>query len=301
MFDAILGNDPVKAYLRSALQTDKLPHALLFAGSDGIGKSLFAKALAAHLLEDTSRVDAESHPDFHSIRPEGKVGLHSIETLRRLIDDVHTSPFEGKAKVFVIHEAHRMQPAAANALLKTLEEPSPDTVIVLLTSAFQEILPTIASRCSVLRFQPLSETEVAFVLETKGLPARFAKLAQGSPGRALDLNQRAGLEEKVFSLLAERHSYPLLAAALDEIEKAVENEDPLKEAQAVEHLFSLVLMWRRDQEARRFGVPLFFESAPEARRPLASLQEVEKAVDEARLAVSRNIRLSVCLEKMFRI
>lgn len=301
MFDSILGNEPIKAYLRKAASENRLPHAFLFTGPDGVGKSLFAKDLAIHLLGNKARVEGETHPDFHVVRPEGKSGLHAIETLRRLIDDVHASPFEAPAKVFLIHDAHRMQPAAANALLKTLEEPSPDTVLILLTSAPQEILPTIASRCSLLRFQLLAETEIISLLSAKGLSKRFAKLAQGSAGKAFDLAEKSPVEEALFRLLSEKRNYPELSFALEQIEKEIENEDPVKHAANVEHLFAAILMWRRDQEARRFSAPLFFPDAPEPKYDLPSLTELERIVDEARLAVSRNMRLSVSLEKIFTI
>ena len=301
MFDSILGNEPIKAYLRKAVADNRLPHAFLFTGPDGVGKSLFAKDLAIHLLGNRARVEAEIHPDFHVVRPEGKSGLHAIETLRHLIDDVHASPFEAPAKVFLIYDAHRMQPAAANALLKTLEEPSPDTVLILLTSAPQEILPTIASRCSLLRFQLLAEKEIVSLLSARGLPERFAKLAQGSAGKAFDLASKAPVEETLLRLLSEKRNYPELSLALEQIEKEVENEDPVKQAANVEHIFAAILMWRRDQEARRFGAPLFFPDAQEPKRVLPSLTELERTVDEARLAVSRNMRLSVCLEKIFTI
>jgi len=299
MFESILGNEPIKAYLRKAVHGGILPHALLFAGTDGVGKSLFAKRLAAHLLGDSARVQTENHPDFHVLRPDRKSALHSIESLRRLIDEVHAAPFEAQAKVFLIHDAHRMQPAAASALLKTLEEPTPGTVLILLTGALQEILPTIASRCCTLRFHPLSEGEIASLLREKGMLESLAKRAGGSAGAAFGFAARSSLEESLFALLSERRNYPQLALALEKIEKEVEDEDPMRQAQAVEHLFSVILMWHRDQAARLFGVSLFFPEAPRAKGPLPDFVRVEKAVDEAYLAFSRNIRLAICLEKVF--
>lgn len=303
MFEAILGNEPAKAYLCKALAEERLPHALLFAGPAGVGKSRFAKELAVHLLKSSpSRIEEETHPDFHVLRPEGKSGLHPIEALRNLIDDVHAAPFEGVAKIFAIYDAERMQPAAANAILKTLEEPSPLTVLILMTSAPQEILPTIVSRCSMLRFQPLSEEEIASILKTKGLPERYAALAQGSAGKAVELAERPPLEELLFPLLEQKRTYVESAALIERIEQAIEDEDPVKQSRNVDHLFAAFLMWHRDQTARRLGlsqVRLFFPQASAASRFLPDLRDVERAVDEARLAISRNMRLSVCLEKIF--
>lgn len=301
MFESILGNDPIKAYLHKAALDDKLPHAFLFTGPDGVGKSLFAKDLAVYLLGNKDRVLAESHPDFHVVRPEGKSGLHSIESLRHLIEETQAAPFEAPAKVFLVHDAHRMQPAAANALLKTLEEPSLHTILILLTSAPQEILPTIASRCSFLRFQRLSVEEIASLLAEKGLPVHLAKLAHGSAGQAFNLAAKAPIEEKLFSLLAERKSYAELALALEEIEKGIEDEDPVKHASNIEHIFACILMWHRDQAARSLGAPLLYNNAPASKDLLPPLIEVARALDKARLAISRNMRLSTCLEHIFTI
>jgi DNA polymerase III delta prime subunit len=269
MFGTILGNEPIKSYLTQALSKGTLPHALLFSGPEGSGKSSFAKELSCHLLgAEQARIEKENHPDFHVLRPEGKSGLHSIETLRHLIDESHIAPFEAASKVFLIREAHRMQPAAGNALLKTLEEPLPNTLLILLTSALQEILPTIASRCSILRFQPVS--------------------------KALGLGQ----EKELFAILASRVSYPELALKLSALEEALEDEDPVKKNLNVERIFSLILMWHRDRVASTSGAPLFFPDAPEAKGPLPDLEATLRAVEEARLAVSRNMRLSTCLERI---
>src|SRR3990167_1933568 len=119
VFESLLGNESVKIYLRKAVALNRVPHALLFSGIDGIGKSLFAKELATHLLQSNKeRVDSASHPDLHILRPEGKGALHSIEALREMTHAMQQMPFEAKAKVFLIYDAHRMQPVQANAILK---------------------------------------------------------------------------------------------------------------------------------------------------------------------------------------
>jgi DNA polymerase III delta prime subunit len=271
MFETILGNEPIKTYLRAALSKGTLPHALLFSGPDGSLKSLFAKELSFHILGgERDRIEKETHPDLHVLRPEGKSGLHSIETLRLAIEESHIAPFEASSKVFLISDAHRMQPAAANALLKTLEEPVPNTVLILLTSALQEILPTIASRCSILRFQPISNPSA-----------------------------REPIEQALFAILPEKMSYPELTLKLNALEEMVEDEDPVKRHLNVEHIFATILMWHRDEHAKRFGVAPFFKEAPEAKGPLPDLETIGKGVEEARLAISRNMRLSTCLENLF--
>ena len=303
MFETILGNKSAKTYLQKALQEDRLPHALLFAGPAGIGKSLFAQEIASHLLDSPlERIEKKTHPDFHALFPEGKSGIHSIETLRHLIDDVHAMPFEGVGKVFVIYDAERMQPAAANALLKTLEEPSPLTTLFLLTSRPQDILPTIQSRCSKVHFHPLAESEIVSLLKNRGVEERYALGAQGSIGKALELAEKKHLEEDLFSFFENSYSDVERMQCIEKIEKAIEDEDPLKHSRQIEHVLSCILMWDRDQIARNLKIPeekLFFPNAPAAKAPIFDLARIESIVEEARLALSRNIRFSVCLEKIF--
>ncbi len=165
MFDSIAGNEPIKSYLKKALQENQLPQTLLFSGPDGVGKALFAKTLAAHLLKSYfHRVEKENHPDLHVVKPEGKSGLFSIDTLREMIGIGHSAPFESIAKVFILEDAERMQPAAANAILKTLEEPALDATFILISRAPQEMIPTILSRCVQLSFQPVPEESIATLL-----------------------------------------------------------------------------------------------------------------------------------------
>jgi DNA polymerase-3 subunit delta' len=289
MFEHILGNTLLKAYLEKALKSDQLPQTLLFFGIEGIGKSLFAKRVANHLLQ------SDHSPDLHILAPEGKSGLYAIDTLREMIEKEHAAPFHSCGKVFILEDVERMQPASANALLKTLEEPSPDTQFILLSSNIQEILPTILSRCATLHFQPLSESDIAQLLQEKGFSPHYAKLSSGSLGRALQLAEHPELEEErliLFDLLAKKPSYPDLTLKVDQLEKLVEKEeDPVKANLRVEHLFALILMWHRDQEARKLGyAELFFPDAPKG-EPLP-LHTVEMAIERGRLAYQRNIKLS---------
>ncbi len=300
MFKKIFGNGPLKAYLQMALDGNHLPQTLLFAGPDGIGKSLFAKDLAARLL------GSERSPDLHVLSPEGKSGLYAIDTLREMIDKEHAAPFEAERKVFILEEADRMQPASANALLKTLEEPTPETVFILLSSAPQLILPTILSRCISLFFQPLQEEDIAELLEAKGHSRDLAKLAHGSAGRAFELAEQPELGEqrqKLFSLLAQRPSYPELMRELEKLAEQVEKEkeeDPVKTNRRVEHLFACILMWHRDQHVRQMGGRKEWLFFPEEKEGSAvPLPEVEKRVEKALLAYQRNLKLSVCLHSIF--
>lgn len=297
MFSHIFGNEPIKAYLQKALSENRLPQTLLFTGLDGIGKRLFAEKLAHHLLK------SDRSPDLHILAPEGKSGFYAIDTVREMIDKEHSAPFEAPGKVFILEDAERMQPASANALLKTLEEPSPDTTFILLSTSSQEMLPTILSRCVILSFQPLTQEAIEMLLLAKGHPVRLAKLAQGSAGRAFELAEKPELEELrkiIFSLLAEKPSFPDLSLQIEKLEELIEEgkeENPVQVGRRVEYLFASILMWHRDQELRQLGErqDLLFFPEEGTHSPIA---QIEKAIEKARLAYQRNIKLSVLMEQL---
>lgn len=202
-FSEFLGNSHCVATLRRALERNRVPHALLFSGPDAVGKRLLARHLALALNCETGAADwcgkcpqcrligLGNHPDVSIVEPQGQ--FIKIEQVRRLIQEASFEPFQGKFRVFVIDEAHRLHPTAANALLKILEEPPPRSKIILITAQPHALLPTVRSRCQLLRFSPLSETEIETVLtercgmETKEA-ARRARLAEGSVGRAIALD-----------------------------------------------------------------------------------------------------------------
>lgn len=304
LFDSIYGNEPIKIYLRACLEEVRLPQTLLFEGMEGIGKGLFAREVAARLLEcPLSRIEKQNHPDFHVVRPEGKSGLHPIDELRKCIDQVYEAPFEAKRKVFLIHDAERMQAPSANALLKTLEEPPLDTTIILLTSQPREFLPTILSRCIQLHFHPLPTESVIQILKEKGFDSNFAAQAHGSAEAATLLATDPSFLEMqtlLLDLLTKPVFYPNLAEGLEKIEQILEpvkEESPVAYYRRVDLLFATVLMWARDQMLRQIGgVEPFFKDLPSSPPP-KSLARFEEALQESRLAFQRNIKLSVCLEQ----
>jgi DNA polymerase III subunit delta' len=296
MFDHIVGNEPIKAYFLKALISNLLPSAILISGQAGLGKSLFARSLASALLK-TDQLD--NHPDFHVFKPESKSGLYTIESLRTLIDEVHSSSYQTSGKVFIIYDAERMQVASANSILKTLEEPNPDTTLILISEDPNAILPTIRSRCALLTLKPIPEEFIASFLKSKGYDAKWAKLSFGSIGRAIDLATKPSIEQPLFDLLANRPIYPKLLQAIEKIESSIEDEDPVIKNQNAERLFTAFLIWHRDQHACRLGRDPYFPENKPVDFPVESLEKVIALVDQARISYQRNIRLSVCLEQLF--
>lgn len=252
MFSEIVGNEQIKKFLKSLIVKNRIPNALLFAGPEGIGKSLFATAFAQMILclddpqgKHLHKLEAGTHPDLHIYRPEGKIGMHSIATMRSLSEEVYLPPYEGRRKVFIIHDADRMLPYSANALLKTFEEPSPDTVIILLSSSPDLLLPTILSRCSAFRFHALSEEELTqLLMNQKQLPfeqaQQISRLAQGSAKKAFRLCQQSEdpIRKVVLEMLAagKFDSYSALAAKAKELAGLIEESLKLIESASKEEL-----------------------------------------------------------------
>ncbi len=303
MFTSLYGNEAIKSYLSRALQEERLPQTLLFEGMEGVGKSLFARELAKHLL--TGSETFEQHPDFHVLRPEGKSGLHAIDELRKCIDQVYEAPFVSERKVFVIYDAERMQAPSANALLKTLEEPPLDTTIILLTSQAREILPTILSRCIQLHFHPLPTECIINILEAQGHSSHFASLAHGSASKALLLATDSSfleIQKILLKLLSKPFFYPDLADELERIElllEPIKEESPVAYHRRVDMLFATLLMWARDQILLSVGGGISFFPEEAKVSPPPSLPTFEQVVQEARAAFQRNMKLSVCLQQCF--
>lgn len=217
---SVLGQQRALRMLGAFLASGRVPAALLFHGPEGVGKSLaarlFAKALRCERAgpEDCcdqtfpcpscQEADAGLDPDVRTLDAAYQAGLEEeeeakqrtikVDTVRHLIREVEMRSTRGRWKVAIVEDAHRMADAAANAMLKALEEPPPRTVWVLLTPRRERLLATIRSRCQAVPFVPLAPAAVAKVLAGLGVPAAEAAalgaLCEGSPGRALALRER---------------------------------------------------------------------------------------------------------------
>ncbi len=243
-FREILGQRPALDLLQRVVTSGRLPHALLFQGPAGVGKASAARALAATLqcseggpdscgaCPPCLKVARGNHPDFLWITrlpkkeaaardeetdeggvedsDDGRGDLKrdiTVEQIRDLADHASFRPREGKRRIFVIDPADRMNLSAQNALLKTLEEPPGASVLVLVTSCPQVLLPTVRSRCFVVRFAAMPTADLAAALEKRGIPhaealARAA-LSEGRPriAAALDVEARRARRDEILSAI----------------------------------------------------------------------------------------------------
>ncbi len=333
MFDKIIGNDQVKKNLLKAVENNTLANTLLFSGPDGIGKSLFAKALASHVMYDKidhnniRKIENNYHPDLHMLIPEGKTGMHNIASIREMIEQVFFAPFEAKSKVFIIYDADRMLPSSSNALLKTLEEPTLDSYIILLSSKSDDLLPTIVSRSSKINFENILEDEIVkFLIEHHNKNMQEAKtlatLSNGSIGYAIELANHPSYIEKrdlFIKILAKENisSYYELSDSLLKLEEFYNAEKKAKDFEEglvsvkwhkeIDFLFSQLSMWYRDLHLLKAGASshllYYFDKSSLLKKQnfnkLPSLEKVHDLIEESKLALNRNVNFKICLEQLF--
>lgn len=201
-FSDILGQAKALALLDRALHSGRLAHAYLFAGPDGVGKTTVALELAAVLLCRAPREDrpcgvcpgcrkfqSGNHPDLVRIRPEG--AAIKIDQIRELKKALNFPPLESRQRVVLLEEVHTMRREAGNSLLKVLEEPPADNILILMGNATGAILDTIVSRCQLIPFAPLPLPLAAEILRIhrpelhEADRSALAALADGCPGQAL--------------------------------------------------------------------------------------------------------------------
>jgi DNA polymerase-3 subunit delta' len=246
--DEIIGQQNALEIIRRMCETGRVPHGLLFQGPEGCGKACVALALASQLLceesdgpcgrcESCRLIVTGGHPDLLTVHrmpkkptasatvappgdPEDLRQFIVVDQVRELTRVAGMAPRRGARRVFIIEPADRMNNEAQNALLKTLEEPPGRTVLILVASRPHLLLPTVRSRCFVVGFAALRVGELAAALVKRGFDtveaATRAALAEGRPGRALDLDL-GQLQERRDQLLRCLESLATRPSALAEL------------------------------------------------------------------------------------
>jgi DNA polymerase-3 subunit delta' len=196
VFDLVPGQQPVKDLFARGIREGRLSHAFLFSGPEGLAKTVFARELGVALVTscggcgacaECERARRGLHPDLHVVEREGD--LIRVEQVEPVIADLGLKPFSGSRRVWVIPEVEYLHAAAANKLLKSIEEPPDYVYFLLVTDRLERVLPTIVSRCQLVEFRPLSDEEVTrYVSERYGLGGEegvaLARLSGGAVERA---------------------------------------------------------------------------------------------------------------------
>jgi DNA polymerase-3 subunit delta' len=337
-FAGILGNEAALRLLKRALIGGEVSHAYLFYGPPGVGKRTVARSLGAALVAGgdaaaEARARRGLHPDLSEVEPEGV--FTTIGQVREVVRLAASRPFEGARRVFIL-QADTLNVQAANALLKTLEEPEGEAVFVLLAASREGVLPTILSRAQAIRFNPVPHREVAGFLAKRDAaePELAAALGRGSVGLSLryaeepELGElRDAVFEAGFSLAGDFEERTRMAGEITARAEAVgaareaayleEIEEPDRRARegakragraardgAVHEALELLALAYRDAAAIEAGAPELVANADrveEIRReveenPGADWAGAALALGEVRAALAYNVSSEAILE-----
>lgn len=257
VYAKIIGHEAIKRGLAHAVAEKRLHHALLFVGQAGVGKNTLARAFVQSVFCERSsesaleccgscsncmRIAQNVHPDVFVV--ESDSATLKIELIRDMQRRLGLAPFESDKRFVIIRDVHKMQDAAANCLLKTLEEPDPYTTFILITPHLQRLLPTIVSRCQIVRFASFERDVIAdYLVQHENVPLNIAQqtaiLAAGSIGKAIELSQGEDQTElleildDILSMRSMDDAFSMAASLKGKKDKA-------------EHLMLLLLTYVRD-------------------------------------------------------
>jgi len=275
----IRGHEHLVGSFNRAVARDRLAHAYLFVGPPGVGKSLFAHELAKAILCETpppgmvlaacDRCDscllvrAGTHPDFFVVRRPEEGNEFPIGLMRELCQNFTMTTARGHGKVAILEDADDLNDAAANCFLKTLEEPPPRSVFILIGTSIEQQMATIRSRCQVVRFAPLAEPVVREVLKAQGIAEgdrldRLVRLSGGSPGQALALADDALWECRrtlLTGLASAKPNSVSLARGLVEFAEDAGKDTSLQRRRLM-LVFRLLIEAMREVLAIRAGAPV---------------------------------------------
>nr|MBI3612824.1 DNA polymerase III subunit delta' [Nitrospirota bacterium] len=323
-FNQLIGHDRPKAILKASILHDRVAHAYLFHGEEGIGKKLaailFAQTVncetpygdqgpdACGVCRSCLQIEARTHPDFLLIEPDRELANPQIkiEQVRQLEEQIVYRPLVSPWKVYLIDDADRLTQGAANALLKTLEEPAAHSLFLLVSSRPSALPTTVRSRCQRIRFVPPARTQVEAALITqRNLPpddAHFlSMIAQGRIGLALrtDLAE-ARKQQNEFSSLTDPAALRSIATILTAAESLHKSDRALDALEWMER-------WGRDLLLVRLGADpdhlLNRDRLPELQRAAATvhpqlLAEVLEEIQAVERHAGRNLNLQMALEQI---
>lgn len=319
----IQGQPKAVKLLTRALANERLAHAYLFSGPDGVGKVTAARAMAAilfcHREQDSSpcgscpgcrKFAAGNHPDFLHITPQGAV--IKIDQVRELKKALSFPTFESDHRVTLLEDVHTMRREAANSLLKLLEEPPPGNILLLIADETEPLLPTIISRCQIIPFFPLPQDLTARIIRqqdptlSEEKAAFLAILTGGCPGLAMsfDNDELLSLRRDIVAALLEQsvdeardvETALLLAARAAEIKDGFASLLSL-----LRFFFKETMVGQLQNSVGNSGSQELEREIGQARERwnLAELSDKVEAVEFAEQALARNCNQGMVSEVLF--
>lgn len=317
-FNDILGANSIKEHLTNAIAMDKVSHAYIFNGEEGLGKLLVAKVFAKMLQCEAeenkpcnschSCIQAESgnQPDIIYVSHEKPNSIGVDDVRIGLVQDIAIKPYSSRYKVYIIDEAEKMTVQAQNAILKTIEEPPEYGVIIFITANADAFLPTILSRCVMLNFKPVRDEEVAKFVQRKCMVPDYqakicAAFAQGIPGRAVRLAENGSFEElreKIIRLVKELKNMDIadLSAWIKELSQmGIDDND----------FFDILAVWFRDvllfKASNDPNALIFKESLNDIKKTAQSssyegIEIILNSLDKAKQRLKANVNRDLTME-----
>lgn len=318
-FKDIIGQDNIKKHLQEGILKGKISHAYIINGETGSGRSLIASALTKALLcEDKTpdgdacgvcrsclQADSRNHPDIRYISHE-KASISVDDIREQLNNDIGIKPYSSDYKIYIIPEANKMTEEAQNALLKTIEEPPKYAVIVLLTDNYENLLPTIQSRCIVLNTRPLGQAEITeYLIRNLQMEPERAKIAagfcQGNVGKAIHFASSESFKQMKDDTLR-------LLREIDEMDisdiMAMIKELSTRKGKINEYL-DLMLLWYRDvlmfKVTKDANILLYHDeyiaiSEQATKRNYEDIERIIKAIDKAKIRLDANVNFETAIE-----
>jgi len=317
LFKDIKGQSQAIRILQKEIATSSVSGAYLFTGPSGVGKGLtaltFAKTLnckregidSCDRCSSCRKIDHYNHPDVRMITPE-KDSI-KIEQIRNLKREISYKIYEGKKKVWIIEEADKFSLEAGNSLLKILEEPPAQTVLILISQTQEKLLPTILSRCEIIRFFPLSLKEIEEII-TEQVPRNsqeihlLARLARGKAGEAL-------------RLIKEKDALKNRDEVLNALEKEMSIEEVFKlttkwanyERKELERILDIILFWFRDililkqgEEGRLINYDKIKGLKKQKKKySLKEIRQIMETIEKTRYYLKNNVSQKLVLEALW--
>ncbi|MDR2045248.1 MAG: DNA polymerase III subunit delta' [Clostridium sp.] len=324
-FKDLVGQEQIKEHLRNALSGGKVSHAYLIDGEKGSGKEFLAKIFAMALNCEVRRTEGGAEPcqNCHSCRQalsgnqpdiirlvHEKPDAIGVDDIREQVNqDVSIKPYASPYKVYLISEAEKMTPQAQNALLKTLEEPPPYVVILLLASNVNALLPTVVSRCVLLRMKPATDGQVKnFLMRILQVPDYKAQIcaafARGNVGRAKALAQ----SEEFENVKEEALSFLKCVQDMDVHEMIPAVKKISDDKIDVQDYLDMIMIWYRDillfKATNDVNQLIFREEISHIRRAAQrssyeGIERVIEALEKAKTRLRANVNFDLTLELLF--
>lgn len=324
-FSGILGQEGIIEHLQRAIRMRTVSHAYLLVGEKEAGREQLAEALAqtmqcrepvekngrlepCGLCHDCMQAQASTHPDIQHLQ-HAKPNLISVEEIRSMCADVQIKPYQREHKFYIISDAEKMNAQAQNALLKTLEEPPAYAHLLLLTSGENQLLPTVLSRCVMLKMQPASDRQIAsWLTEEKGIaPGRaalFAGFSDGNPGRALQMAE----DENFLTLCTDTARFLYELPRMDSYQLAQKAAEYGEKKETLDLYLSFLQSWYRDvllckasgkAENLIFAEDIKYSKEAAGRMSYEGLKKCMEAFETARRRKKAGTSGTLVLESLF--